>query len=25
VELCYGELDVEIVSKNGLISVEYDD
>lgn len=25
VELCFGELDVEIVSKNGTISVEYDD
>ncbi|MFM7057024.1 MAG: hypothetical protein ACKO2P_08905, partial [Planctomycetota bacterium] len=25
VELCFGELDVEIVSKNGMISVEYDD
>lgn len=25
VDLCFGELDVEIVSKNGVISVEYDD
>jgi hypothetical protein len=25
VDLCFRELDVEIVSKNGMISVEYDD